>query len=111
MWGCVSCSEVERTDRLLTKLTADVENRQRLLAGGGFSSLADQRAAAPPGERLPHLLLLLDRWEGFTTAFEAIDGGRLVGMLQHLLRGEGPSGVCVLRSPATDRSWWEKWPP
>ena len=85
----VSRSELERVDRLLTKLLAELEHRQRVLATGGFSNLADQRLSVPQSERLPYLLVLLDRWEGFNAAFEGIDGGRLITAFQHLLR-EGP---------------------
>jgi len=98
----VSRTEVERTDRLIAKLLADVEQRQSTLAAGGFSNLSDQRLSVPPEHRLPFVLLLLDRWEGFTAAFEGIDGGRLVASFQHLLR-EGP-GVGVRVVITGDRS-------
>jgi S-DNA-T family DNA segregation ATPase FtsK/SpoIIIE len=98
----VSRTEVERIDRLITKLLADVVQRQSALAAGGFSNLSDQRLSVPAEHRLPFVLVLLDRWEGFTAAFEGIDGGRLVASFQHLLR-EGP-GVGVRVVVTGDRS-------
>jgi S-DNA-T family DNA segregation ATPase FtsK/SpoIIIE len=92
----VSRAEVERVDRLIAKLLADIEHRQRILATGGFSNLSDQRMSVPPDQQLPFVLVLLDRWEGFNAAFEGLDGGRLVTSFQHLLR-EGPgAGVRVV---------------
>jgi S-DNA-T family DNA segregation ATPase FtsK/SpoIIIE len=86
----VGRDQPDRVDRLLTRLTAEVSRRQQLLAEQGASSLAEQRAGAAPGERLPWLVLLLDRWEGFTAAFESYDLGRLIETMLRLLR-EGPA--------------------
>jgi S-DNA-T family DNA segregation ATPase FtsK/SpoIIIE len=86
----VGRDQPERVDRLLGRLLAEVSRRQQLLAEQGASSLAEQRAAAPEGARLPWMLLLLDRWEGFTAAFESYDLGRLVETMLRLLR-EGPA--------------------
>jgi S-DNA-T family DNA segregation ATPase FtsK/SpoIIIE len=80
----VTRQEPDRVARLLARLTAEVARRQELLAASGWSDLAEQRASAP--EPLPYLLLLVDRWEGFTAAFEDIDAGRLPDMLLRLLR-------------------------
>jgi hypothetical protein len=55
----------------------------------GFSSLAEERASAPGRERPPWMVLLLDRWEGFVTAHEGYDYGRLIYEFVQLLR-EGP---------------------
>jgi S-DNA-T family DNA segregation ATPase FtsK/SpoIIIE len=46
----------------------EVGRRQGVLAAGGHADLAEQRAAAAPADRLPHLVLLLDRWEAFLSA-------------------------------------------
>ena len=86
----VSRDQPDRVDRLLGRLLAEVSRRQQLLAELGASSLVEQRAASAPGERLPWLLLLLDRWEGFRAAFESYDLGRLIENMLRLLR-EGPS--------------------
>jgi S-DNA-T family DNA segregation ATPase FtsK/SpoIIIE len=86
----VSRDQPERLDRVLTWLATDVRRRQAVLSAGGHADLAEQRAAAPPEQRLPHLLLLLDRWEAFVAAFQELDAGRLVDLVHRLLR-EGPS--------------------
>jgi DNA segregation ATPase FtsK/SpoIIIE, S-DNA-T family len=86
----VGREQPERVDRLLGRLLAEVSRRQQLLAEQGASSLAEQRAAAAPPDRLPWMVLLLDRWEGFVAAFEDYDLGRLVDAVLRLLR-EGPA--------------------
>ncbi|MCU1592718.1 MAG: cell division-related protein [Frankiales bacterium] len=83
----VSRTQVERTDRLLTRLSEEVSRRQQALAERGFADLAEQRASS--ADPLPYLVLLVDRWEGFTGAFEDVDAGRLVDTFLRLLR-EGP---------------------
>jgi S-DNA-T family DNA segregation ATPase FtsK/SpoIIIE len=67
-----------------------VSARQERLAAAGFADVAEQRAAVSPEERLPYLLLLVDRWEGFTTAYGELDNGRHNDTMLRLLR-EGPS--------------------
>jgi S-DNA-T family DNA segregation ATPase FtsK/SpoIIIE len=44
----------------------------------------------PPDQRLPHLVVLLDRWEGFVGSLGEVDGGTLVDQVLALLR-EGAS--------------------
>ena len=106
----VARSEVERTDRLVTKLLGEIDRRQSLLASAGFSSVSDQRAGSAPEHRLPYVLVLLDAWEGFTAAFDGVDNGRLVSAFQHILR-EGPLPACGSCSPVTAVSCWAGWPP
>ncbi|MDP9394941.1 MAG: FtsK/SpoIIIE domain-containing protein, partial [Actinomycetota bacterium] len=86
----VGRDEVARGDRLLTRLLEEVARRQRLLSAGGFASVAEQRRSAATEQALPYLVLLLDSWEGFVAAFDAVDHGRPVDDLLRLLR-EGPS--------------------
>ena len=90
----------ERMARVLDFLVAEVGRRQALLAEGGHGSLGEQRAAGV--DPLPHLLLLLDRWEGFVATFQEVDGGRLVDAVYRLLR-EGP-GVGLHLVITSDRS-------
>ncbi|HWH27459.1 MAG TPA: FtsK/SpoIIIE domain-containing protein [Mycobacteriales bacterium] len=98
----VGADSPERLERVLALLATEIGRRQRLLAAGGHADLPEQRAAAGPADRLPHLLLLVDRWEAFTAAFGDVDGGRLVDALLRLLR-EGPSvGLHVVMT--ADRS-------
>ncbi len=98
----VTRRQPDRVDRLIGKLTAEITRRQQIMAQARFSSIADQRAAVRPDERLPYVVVLLDRWEGFNAEFEALDGGRLVSAMQHLMR-EGP-GVGLRVVATGDRS-------
>ena len=86
----VTRDQLDRCERLLTALSAEVSRRQQLLAEAGFASLAEQRASVAATDRLPYMTLLLDRWEGFLAAFEHYDYGRLVDVVLRLLR-EGAS--------------------
>lgn len=85
--------QLDRCERLLTALTAEVARRQQLLAEAGFASLAEQRAAVAATDRLPWMVLLLDRWEGFLGAFEHYDYGRLVDQTLRLLREGAAVGL------------------
>ncbi|MBO3094861.1 FtsK/SpoIIIE domain-containing protein [Cellulomonas dongxiuzhuiae] len=89
----VQRTETDRAARLLTRLQAEVQRRQRVLGEGGFANVSEQRAAAAPGERLPHVLLLVDRWEGFTTTLGEHDGGALAETVHALLREGASAGV------------------
>lgn len=87
----VTRDQPERLERLLSRLLAEVSRRQQLLAEAGCASIAEQRSSAlRPQDRLPVMVLLLDRWEGFVSAFENYDLGRLVDSVLRLLR-EGPA--------------------
>jgi hypothetical protein len=47
----------------------------------------------PPPGRLPHIIVLLDRWEGFTTMFGEIGGGALTDMITQLLAEGASAGI------------------
>ncbi|MBO3745160.1 cell division protein FtsK [Streptosporangiaceae bacterium NEAU-GS5] len=83
----VTRDQLDRVDRLLARLRGEVGRRQQLLAEAGYASLAEARTS---GLRLPWLILLLDRWEGYVAAFENYDYGRLLDAFLQLLR-EGPA--------------------
>jgi S-DNA-T family DNA segregation ATPase FtsK/SpoIIIE len=89
----VGRDQLDRTERLITALATEVSRRQQLLAEAGFASLAEQRRSAPSAERLPWMVLLLDRWEGFVGAFEHYDYGRLVTAILQLLREGAAVGL------------------
>jgi S-DNA-T family DNA segregation ATPase FtsK/SpoIIIE len=89
----VQRTETDRAVRLLNRLQAEVQNRQRVLGEGGFADVAEQRAAAPEAQRLPHVLLLLDRWEGFVGTLGEADGGALTALVQTLHREGASAGV------------------
>ena len=82
----VTRTQTDRIFRLFDHLGRELTKRQQVLAEQGFADIAEQRAAVDGADRMPYLVVLLDRLEGFTTAFESVDGGvlleRLVGLLQ-----------------------------
>jgi S-DNA-T family DNA segregation ATPase FtsK/SpoIIIE len=80
----------DRVDRVLTWLGDEVTRRQGLLGAAGHAGISEQRASAAPADRLPHLVLMLDRWEAFLSTYQDLDAGRHVELLYRLLR-EGPS--------------------
>jgi S-DNA-T family DNA segregation ATPase FtsK/SpoIIIE len=83
-------TQPERATRLMARLSQELSRRQELLADGGFADIGEQRGAASPADRLPHLVILLDRWEGFTTALADLDGGKPADTVTRIL-GEGAS--------------------
>ncbi|APY86973.1 cell division protein FtsK [Streptomyces alfalfae] len=91
-----------RVRRLLDRLAAEVSRRQQLLAMEGLSSATEQRATAAPEDRLPWMVLLLDGWEGYTSALEGIDYGRLVEMIVKIFREGAAVGLKVVMT--ADRS-------
>ncbi|HYZ54538.1 MAG TPA: FtsK/SpoIIIE domain-containing protein [Streptosporangiaceae bacterium] len=90
----VTRTQTERAARLITRLGQEVSRRQDLLAEGGFADIGEQRAAAGAapgaGQKLPHILVLLDRWEGFTTSLGELAGASLTDTITKIL-GEGAS--------------------
>jgi DNA segregation ATPase FtsK/SpoIIIE, S-DNA-T family len=88
----VTRTQDERAARLLARLAAELTRRQDLLAAAGFAQIAEQRAATGAGDRLPHVLVLLDRWEGFTTLGEA-GGGTLTDVITRILAEGASAGI------------------
>jgi DNA segregation ATPase FtsK/SpoIIIE, S-DNA-T family len=98
----VTRDQPDRLARLTARLTAELSRRQQLLAEQGFASVLEQRAGAAPGERLPHIVVLFDRWEAFTSTFETFDSGRLIDAWLALLQEGAGAGLTVVLS--CDRS-------
>ncbi len=98
----VQRTQVERATRLIARLKSEVLQRQDRLGAGGFANVTEQRAAAAPEDRLPHLLVLLDRWEGFVPTLGEVDGGALTEALWMILREGASVGVHLI--VAGDRS-------
>jgi S-DNA-T family DNA segregation ATPase FtsK/SpoIIIE len=88
----VQRNEVERATRLLLRLCEEMDARQRTLSQGGFTDVTEQRAAGL-GTPLPHLLVLLDRWEGFTGTLSELDNGALNDAVLRILREGASLGV------------------
>ncbi|SCE07790.1 DNA segregation ATPase FtsK/SpoIIIE, S-DNA-T family [Streptomyces sp. DfronAA-171] len=89
----VARHETDRATRLLTRLTEELARRQALFTRLGHAGIAEQRATAPPAERLPHLFVLLDRWEGWLPTLGAHDHGELTEQMQALLREGASAGL------------------
>ena len=94
-------TERERVGRLLARLDAEISRRQELLAGSGFASVTERRAALTGGsaggeDRLPYLVLLIDRWDGFLNDLGQVDNGRLPEMVYRLLSEGGSAGLRVV---------------
>ena len=89
----VQRTQADRATRLLSRLMAELARRQEVLGSGGYADLAEQRSAVPPDERLPHLVLLLDRWEGFLGSLAELDGGTPTEQVHTLLREGASAGI------------------
>ena len=89
----VTRTQDERATRLLRRLAAEVERRQELFAASGFAGITEQCAAAAEGERLPHVVVLLDRWDGFISTFGETGNGELTDIITRILAEGGSAGV------------------
>ena len=98
----VGAGEGDRVERLLGRLADEVARRQDLLARAGLGDIGEQRRAVRPEERLPYLVVLLDRWEGFNVQFSQESGSELPAAVLRLVR-EGP-GVGLRLVIAGDRT-------
>jgi S-DNA-T family DNA segregation ATPase FtsK/SpoIIIE len=89
----VSRAQTERATRFIRRLATELTRRQELLAAAGFADIREQRAAVHPAERLPHVFVLLDRWEGFTSTLGELEAGGLTGVLTRLLSEGASAGM------------------
>ena len=92
----VSRVQTERATRLLRRLAAELSRRQELLAAAGLANIAEQRAAVSPSERLPHVFVLLDRWEGFTSTLGELEAGGLTEVITRLLSEGASTGMHLI---------------
>jgi S-DNA-T family DNA segregation ATPase FtsK/SpoIIIE len=98
----VSRTQPERARRVISRLVAEVARRQEILSRSGVSDIGEQRASSAQGERLPHILVLLDRWEGFVSTLGELDGGALTDAMMQLLREGATVGVhCIIAGDRT----------
>ncbi|MEV0599483.1 FtsK/SpoIIIE domain-containing protein [Streptomyces sp. NPDC050315] len=89
----VGRNQTERAIRLVRRLSAEASRRQELLAEYGFADIGEQRAGTPEDRRLPHIVLLLDRWEGWTTSLGELEHGELTDELLTLMREGASVGI------------------
>jgi S-DNA-T family DNA segregation ATPase FtsK/SpoIIIE len=83
-------------DRLVARLRQTISDRQQQLAVGGFADVTEQRAHVAPADRLPYLVVLFDRWEGFFQVYDGLDGGRLVTAWQQIMQEGAAVGIKVV---------------
>ncbi|MGH3721044.1 MAG: FtsK/SpoIIIE domain-containing protein [Pseudonocardiaceae bacterium] len=86
-------TQTERAARLIRRLSAELKHRIELLGESGFADVDEQRAAVAPLRRLPHLVVLIDRWESFTISLGEVDNGALTEEVQRILREGASVGV------------------
>ncbi|MFE9648085.1 FtsK/SpoIIIE domain-containing protein [Streptomyces sp. NPDC006365] len=89
----VGRNQTERVVRLVNRLKGELSRRQDLLAESGFADIGEQRAAAAEDERLPHIVILLDRWEGWIPTLGEIDHGSLTDELTTMMREGASVGI------------------
>lgn len=86
-------TQIERSVRLIRRLSVELKRRIELLGESGFADVTEQRAAVAPQRRLPHLVVLLDRWESFTISLGELDNGALTEDVHRILREGASVGV------------------
>ncbi|MGW7382488.1 FtsK/SpoIIIE domain-containing protein [Streptomyces sp. NPDC054794] len=89
----VGRNQTERVIRLVNRLKGELGRRQDLLADKGYADIGEQRADAPEDERLPHIVVLLDRWEGWVPTLGEIDHGSLTDELTTMMREGASVGI------------------
>jgi S-DNA-T family DNA segregation ATPase FtsK/SpoIIIE len=92
--GVVGANEPDRARRLIAMLETELVFRQTVLATGGFGSVSEQRAAS--AVPLPHVLLAIDGWESFISAYEDVNGGTVLDGVHRLLREGAGAGIHLI---------------
>ncbi|MFZ4515898.1 MAG: FtsK/SpoIIIE domain-containing protein [Acidimicrobiia bacterium] len=101
--GIVPTTNVELVTRVISRIEHEVAKRRELLATLGAGSLGDLRARTLPDEVVapPRLMLIIDNFGSFVTAFEKIEFGRWIDVIQQLATEGRPLGIHLVIS--TDR--------
>ncbi|MEV6483619.1 FtsK/SpoIIIE domain-containing protein [Streptomyces sp. NPDC051576] len=89
----VDRGQTERLGRLLDRLNSELTARQSILGTRGTADLTELRAAQAPGERLAHIVLMVDRFEVFEREFGTYDNGSYMERLLRLLRDGAGAGI------------------
>ena len=89
----VGRNQLERVVRLFNRLTGELTRRQELLAEKGYADIGEQRASAAEDERLPHIVVLLDRWEGWLPTLGEYNHGDLTDQLMAMMREGASVGI------------------
>jgi S-DNA-T family DNA segregation ATPase FtsK/SpoIIIE len=94
----VRAAETERVERLLGKFADAAQARMHLLGEQNVTDIGEQRASVSRLQRLPHLVLLIDRWDGFVASLGDRDGGALVDRVMRLAREGAALGIHLIIS-------------
>lgn len=87
----VTRGEPGRARQLLTRLSEELDMRRRRLASDEFATVREQRSTTSPADRMPHLLVLVDRWSDVIGGISEDDhSGDAVRSLVRVLR-DGPA--------------------
>ncbi|MET7451257.1 FtsK/SpoIIIE domain-containing protein [Streptomyces sp. NPDC005574] len=90
----VGRNQLERVERLFSRLSGELTRRQELFADKGYADIGEQRAASGSAdERLPHIVLLLDRWEGWLPTLGEHNHGDLTDQLMAMMREGASVGI------------------
>jgi S-DNA-T family DNA segregation ATPase FtsK/SpoIIIE len=92
----VDRNQTERLGRLLDRLTAELTSRQGVLGARGTADLAELRRMAAPEERLPHIVLMVDRFEVFEREYGSFDNGSYLERMIRLLRDGAGVGIHLI---------------
>ncbi|RBM21377.1 FtsK/SpoIIIE domain-containing protein [Streptomyces sp. PT12] len=90
----VNRNQTERVRRLIRRLRAELDRRQEVLGNDALADIGEQRAAAAnPEDRLPHIVVMIDRWEGWVSTLGEIDHGALTDEIYVILREGASVGI------------------
>ena len=92
----VQRQQAERATRLINRLMQEISDRQEKLASQGYAGIIEQRMSVPADQKLPHILVFLDRWDGFLGSLGEIDGGVLTDQIMKIMREGQGAGVHVI---------------
>lgn len=87
----VGAEDEERVERLFAFLKRTLERRKMQLAQAGAFTLSEYAAKA--NEPLPRILVLLDGYSGFASAFERVNLGELIDTLPRVVADGRPLGI------------------
>lgn len=82
-----------RATRLIRKLTAEIARRYQILATTDQGGVVVQQAHTPSERQLPHIFVLVDRWEAFVSIFDHAGYGDLSDQILDLVTDGAPVGI------------------
>ncbi|GII52603.1 cell division protein FtsK [Planotetraspora thailandica] len=92
----VSRHDVERLDRLLRRLVAELTERQERCSANNAADINELRGMLPKKDRPAHILLLIDGWDALSGVLDEHDNGRPLDLVTRLLREGAAMGVHVV---------------